>query len=100
LDIPGKNVRDQKPGWPTPAIKNKAMEAIRQILDVKNNSLIISLPDGFKATKVEVIVLPVEEKPKSPSIAGLRGKLKLSGAQYKDFQNDVKDSREGWEKNI
>ena len=76
------------------------MEAIRQILDVKNNSLKISLPDDFKASKVEVIVLPIEEKPKTTGIAGLKGKLKLSDSQYKDFQNDVKSSRAGWEENI
>ena len=76
------------------------MEAIRQIMDVKNNSLNINLPKDFKANKVEVIVLPIEEKSNIKGIASLRGKLNLSQDQYRDFQEDVKNSRKGWEKNI
>ena len=76
------------------------MEAIRQIMDVKNNSLNINLPKDFKANKVEVIVLPIEEKSNIKGIASLRGKLNLSQDQYQDFQEDVKNSRKGWEKNI
>ena len=76
------------------------MDAIRKIVLVKNNSLKINLPENFKANKVEVIVLPVEEKSKSKGIARLRGKLNLSQDQYNNFQEDVKNSRKGWEKNI
>ncbi len=76
------------------------MQALRQILDVKNHSLNISLPNDFNADKVEVIILSLEEKAKKKGVANLRGKLNLSDAQYNDFQEDVKNSREGWEKNI
>jgi len=76
------------------------MQAYRKIIDVKNNSLIINLPNDFNADKVEVIILPLEEKAKKKGVANLRGKLNLSDAQYNDFQEDVKNSREGWEKNI
>jgi hypothetical protein len=77
------------------------MQAIRQILDVKSHSLNIHLPNDFNAEKVEVIILPLEEeKEKKKGVANLRGKLNLSDAQYNDFQEDVKNSREGWEKNI
>jgi len=76
------------------------MKALRQILDVKNHSLNINLPNDFNADKVEVIILPLEEKTKKKGVANLRGKLNLSDAQYNDFQEDVKNSREGWEKNI
>jgi hypothetical protein len=76
------------------------MQALRQILDVKSHSLNISLPNDFNADKVEVIILPLEEKEKKKGVANLRGKLNLSEAQYNDFQEDVKNSREGWEKNI
>lgn len=82
------------------SFNNLRMEAIRQILFVKNKSVNIKLPENFKASKVEVIVLPIEEKLKNSSIAGLRGKLNLSKDQYNDFQEDVKNSRKGWEKNI
>ena len=76
------------------------MKALRQILDVKNHSLNINLPNDFNADKVEVIILPLEEKTKKKGVANLRGKLNLSDAQHNDFQEDVKNSREGWEKNI
>ena len=76
------------------------MQALRQILDVKSHSLNIRLPNDFNAYKVEVIILPLEEKAKKKGVANLRGKLNLSDAQYNDFQEDVKNSREGREKNI
>lgn len=37
------------------------MEAIRQILTVKNNTVTVILPDDFTADKVEVIILPIED---------------------------------------
>jgi hypothetical protein len=49
---------------------------------------------------VEVIILPLEMKSKKKGFANLRGSLNLTDAQYADFQQDVKNSREGWEKNI
>ncbi len=76
------------------------MQALRKIVNVKNHSCKIILPDDFKADKVEVIILPLEEKAKKKRVANLRGKLNLSDNQYIDFQEDVKNSREGWEKNI
>jgi hypothetical protein len=76
------------------------MQAIRKIVDVKNQVLNINLPKDFKASRVEVIVLPIDEKSKSKGVARLRGKLNLSQKQYNSFQEDVKNSRQGWEKNI
>ena len=37
------------------------MNAIRQFIDVKNNSLVVSLPDDFKDQRVEVIILPATQ---------------------------------------
>ncbi len=72
------------------------MQAYRQIVDVKSHSLNIYLPDDFKANRVEVIILPINDKQvKTKGIASLRGKLKLSDTQYNDFQEDVKNSHEG-----
>jgi hypothetical protein len=34
------------------------MNAIRQFIDVKDNSFQITLPEGFNAKRVEVIILP------------------------------------------
>ncbi len=76
------------------------MQAVRQIVNAKNHILNINLPKNFKATKVEVIILPLDEKSKTKGVASLRGKLNLSQEQYNDFQEEVKNSRQGWEKNI
>ena len=42
-------------------IKHNIMEAIRQFIDVKDHSFQVILPDNFKARKVEVIILPLQE---------------------------------------
>ena len=36
------------------------MKAIRQFIEVKNNSFSVVLPEGFTASRVEVIILPSE----------------------------------------
>ncbi|MBS7254305.1 hypothetical protein [Flavobacterium branchiicola] len=36
------------------------MEAIRQIITVKNHSVTVILPDDFIADEVEVIILPIQ----------------------------------------
>jgi hypothetical protein len=38
------------------------MEAIRQIVTVKNHQINISLPLDFIADEVEIIILPIEKK--------------------------------------
>lgn len=42
------------------------MEAIRQIISVKNHSITVILPDDFTADEVEVIILPVQNEYKIP----------------------------------
>lgn len=37
------------------------MNAIRQFIDVKNNSFVVSLPDEFNDQRVEVIILPIAQ---------------------------------------
>ena len=37
------------------------MNAIRQFIDVKDNSFQITLPEGFNAKRVEVIILPSDD---------------------------------------
>jgi hypothetical protein len=44
------------------------MQALRKIVNVKNHSCNIILPGDFKADKVEVIVLPVEEQKEQSSL--------------------------------
>ena len=36
------------------------MKAIRQFIEVKNNSFNVVLPEGFTAKRVEVIIMPLE----------------------------------------
>ena len=36
------------------------MNAIRQFIEVKNNSFNVVLPEGFTASRVEVIIMPLE----------------------------------------
>ena len=36
------------------------MNAIRQFIEVKNNTFNVVLPEGFTAKKVEVIIMPME----------------------------------------
>ncbi len=77
------------------------MQALLQIVNVKNHSLSIVLPNDFVADRVEIIVLPIEEKPLKKSTApNLRGKLNLTNEQYNDFQQHVNDSRNEWDRNI
>ena len=36
------------------------MNAIRQFIEVKNNSFSVVLPEGFTASRVEVIIMPMD----------------------------------------
>lgn len=38
------------------------MNAIRQIVEVKDHKINIELPENFPADKVEIIIFPVEEE--------------------------------------
>lgn len=62
-----------------PKLKN--MQALRQIVNVKDNSLNIVLPTDFKAKRVEVIVLPIEEPKAQPK---LKNSARFSGAISKE----------------
>lgn len=42
------------------------MNAIRQFIDVKNNSFNVKLPKDFKADRVEVIIMPSESSIEIP----------------------------------
>jgi hypothetical protein len=42
------------------------MNAIRQFIEVKNNSFNVVLPKGFTAKNVEVIIMPIAENQSVP----------------------------------
>jgi hypothetical protein len=42
--------------------EDKTMRAVREIIDSKLISSVIPLPESFRNTKVEVFIIPVQEK--------------------------------------
>ncbi len=76
------------------------MEAYRQIVDIKNHTLNLLLPDKFKNGKVEVIVLPIEEqaKTKKRKPSDFRGCISKDTATA--ILNSVEESRKEWERDI
>ena len=77
------------------------MQALRQIVNVKNHSLNIVLPKDFAADKVEVIVLPVDE-PKEKN--GLKNSERFAGAISKEtaekLHNHLNEVDIEWERDI
>jgi hypothetical protein len=62
------------------------MDAVRQFVEVKNNSFQITLPEGFNAKRVEVIILP------SDDTDSLSDDLKsLLDTRLEDYQNNPDD---------
>ena len=74
------------------------MQALRQIVDVKDNSLHILLPTDFKADKVEIIVFPIKEQSK------IKNSERFSGAISKEtagkLHKHLNEVRNEWERNI
>jgi len=74
------------------------MQALRQIVNVKDNLLHVVLPADFKAEKVEIIVLPLNEQNK------LKNSERFSGAITKEtaekLNKHLNEARNEWERNI
>ena len=74
------------------------MQALRQIVNVRDNFLHVVLPDDFKADKYEIIVLPVKEQNK------MRNSERFSGAISKEtaekLHKHLNEVRNEWEKDI
>ena len=74
------------------------MQALRQIVNVKDNLLHVVLPADFRAEKVEVIVLPVNENTK------LKNSDRFSGAISKEtaekLHKHLNEVRSEWERDI
>lgn len=77
------------------------MQALRQIVNVKNHSLNIVLPSDFTADKVEVIVLPVDE---TKVQVGLKNSERFSGAISKEtverLHKHLNEVRNEWVQDI
>jgi hypothetical protein len=74
------------------------MESFRQIVKVENHHAEITLPPGFDATEVEVIVLPVKKKKNTKVGKNFRGTI--SGKTAKAMLHYVEKSRTEWERDI
>jgi hypothetical protein len=72
------------------------MEAVRKIIEHTTNPLTIELPEEFNNRKVEVIVLPVEEREepiKKYDFSDLIGKLEWKG----DAVAEQRKLRDEWD---
>ena len=73
-------------------------QALRQIVNVKDNFLHIALPTDFRADKVEIIVFPVKEQNK------IRNSERFSGAISKEtaekLHKHLNEVRNEWERDI
>ena len=74
------------------------MQALRQIVNVKDNFLHVLLPADFKADKVEIIVFPIKEQNK------LKNSERFSGAISKKttekLHKHLNEVRNEWERDI
>jgi hypothetical protein len=77
------------------------MKALRQIINVQNNTFNVVLPAGFKAQKVEVIVLPVDEPKTSRK---MKNSQRFSGAISEKtadkLHKHIKEVRNEWKNDI
>lgn len=84
-----------------PNHKTTNMQALRQIVNVKNHSLSIVLPNDFVADRVEVIVLPVDEPKILPK---QRNSERFDGAISKEtaekLHKHLNEVRSEWERDI
>ncbi len=65
------------------------MNAIRQFIDVKDNSFQITLPEGFNAKRVEVIILPSDNDFEISEEA--KNKIKERRAEYYKNSDNATD---------
>jgi hypothetical protein len=77
------------------------MQAFREIVTVKDNLLRVVLPASFKADKVEVIVLPIEERKESHE---LKNSERFFGAISKEaaekLHKHINETRNEWERDF
>ena len=77
------------------------MQALRQIVNITDNFLHVVLPVDFKADRVEVIVLPLEEQTKPSK---LKNSERFSGAISKEtaekLHKHLNEVRNEWERDI
>ena len=77
------------------------MQALRQIVSIKDNSIHVALPVDFKADKVEIIILPIEEHNRPDK---LKNSERFFGAISKEtaekLHKHLNQARGEWERDI
>ena len=74
------------------------MQALRQIVTVKDNLLQVVLPTDFKADKVEVIVLPINKQNKLKNSERFSGAISKQTAEK--LHKHLNEVRNEWERDI
>ena len=77
---------------------------IHTILTPSDTDLHLSIPKEYVGKQIEILLYTTDEgkEEKAPIIKTrkLRGALKLSDKQYKDFQQHAKNIRSEWKRSI
>ena len=71
------------------------MQALRQIVNVKDNLLQLVLPNDFMADKVEVIVFPIKKQKNSERFLGA-----ISKETAEKLHKHINEVHNEWEKDI
>lgn len=78
---------------------------IRKTITPDKRTVSIDVPENYVGKQIEVLVYATDELEEQKAVlkkntSKLRGALKLSDNQYKDFQQFVNDVRSEWDKAI
>jgi len=77
---------------------------LRTFVTPKNTDLHLSIPQDYVGKEVEVLVYATDElkekKSKAKKVSSLKGKLKLSAKQSKEFHQYAKEIRNEWDRAI
>jgi len=73
------------------------MDFIRKIIDSDDIESIVSLPDDLKNKKVEILILPLEEKDEKKEFDPEKFKG-ITNLEEKDLKKELEDMREEWER--
>ena len=79
---------------------NCIMEAYKKVVDLKNNTLELQLPDSFKNKKVEVFVVAVEGTKNTQEQKPSDFKGSISKETASELLNYVEESRNQWERDF
>ena len=73
------------------------MDFVRKIIDSDDIESIVSLPNDLKNKKVEILILPLEEKDEKNEFNPEKFKG-ITNLEKKDLEKELEDMREEWER--